>query len=311
MSRCLVVVNPAAAKGAAGRQVDRLAALLRERGLDCSLVLTARPWHAAEIARSAAVEGFSVVAAAGGDGTCNEVINGLMAVQGEGSVPPVLAVLPIGRGNDLAFGIGVPPVLEAAVAAIAAGRTRPLDVGRVRGGDYPGGRYFGNGVGIGFDTLVGLEAARMRRMSGAAAYAWAAIKLLAVYSAAPLVRLQLDDREILGRMTMVSLMNGRRMGGAFHMAPAAMTDDGLLDVCAAERTGRVRMLGLFVLYLRGAQARSRFVTTARTGRVTVEAIEGGLAVHADGETICTSGAALEVECLPRRLSVIAASVSGA
>ena len=302
--RCKVVVNPAAGKGAAARQVDRLAALLRERGLDFSLELTSGPWHAAEIAKTAARDGFATVAAAGGDGTCNEVINGLMAARGETGTGPAFAVLPIGRGNDLAFGMGVPADLAAAVAALAGGSTRAFDVGHVRGGDYPDGRYFGNGVGVGFDTLVGLEAARMKRMSGAAAYACAAIKLLAIYSEAPLLRLRFDGREIVRRMTMVSLMNGRRMGGAFHMAPSAATDDGLLDVCAAERVGRARMIGLFVRYVHGTQAGSRFVSTARTERVTVEALEGGLAVHADGETICTAGADIEVECLPRRLSVI-------
>ncbi len=296
-------MNPAAGKGAAGRQVARLATLLDEQRIDCSLELTRGPWHAAEIARAAALGGYSVVAAAGGDGTCNEVINGLMTAGV--AVPPVLAVLPIGRGNDLAFGIGMPADLEAAVAALAGGRTRPFDVGRVRGGDYPAGRFFGNGVGIGFDTLVGLEAARMKWVSGAAAYTLAAIKLLAIFSDTPLLRLRFDGREVARRMTMVSLMNGRRLGGAFHMAPGAATDDGLLDVCAAERTGRLRMLGLFARYLRGTQARSRFVTTARTSLVTVDALDGSLAVHADGETICTDGRAIEVECLPRRLRVIA------
>ncbi len=306
MTRCKVVVNPAAGKGGAGRQVDRLTGLLRERGLDFSLELTTGPWHAAEIARAAALDGFDTVAAAGGDGTGNEVINGLVAAQAEMATSPAFAVLPIGRGNDLAFGMGIPADLAAAVAALAGGCTRPFDVGRVRGGDYAQGRFFGNGVGVGFDTLVGLEAARMKRMSGAAAYACAAVKLLAIYSDAPLVRLRFDGREIVRRMTMISLMNGRRMGGAFHMAPAASTDDGLLDVCAAERTGRARMIGLFVRYVRGTQARSRFVTTARTERAAVEALEGSLAVHADGETICTHGSAIEVECLPRRLNVITA-----
>ena len=305
--RVKVVVNPAAGKGAAAGQVDRLAALLRERGLDVSLELTARPWHAAEIARTAAGDGFDTVAAAGGDGTGNEVINGLMAAQGEGAGSPSFAVLPIGRGNDLAFGMGVPHELEAAVAALAGGRTRAFDVGLVCGGDFPQGRFFGNGVGVGFDTLVGLEAARMKRVSGAAAYACAAIKLLAVYADGPLLRLRFDGREIVLRAAMVSLMNGRRLGGVFHVTPDAATDDGLMDVCIAERTGRARMLGLFVRYMRGTQAGSRFVTTARSTRVAVEALAGTLAVHADGETICTAGTSIEVECLPGRLDVIVRS----
>jgi diacylglycerol kinase family enzyme len=147
----------------------------------------------------------------------------------------------------------------------------------------------------------------MKRVSGAAAYACAALKLLATYPEAPLLRLRCDGRELLRRTAMVSLMNGRRLGGVFHVTPAAATDDGLLDVCLAERTGRARMLGLFVRYLRGTQAGSRFVTTARGARVSVAALAGTLAVHADGETICTAGAAIEVECLARRLNVIATS----
>ena len=102
-------------------------------------------------------------------------------------------------------------------------------------------------------------------------------------------------------------MNGRRLGGVFHVTPAAATDDGLVDLCIAERTGRARMLGLFLRYMRGTQAGSRFVTTARSARVAVEALAGTLAVHADGETICTAGTSIEVECLPGRLDVIVRS----
>jgi len=305
--RCKVVVNPAAGKGAAGLQVDRLAGLLRERGVDASLELTSAPWHAAEISRAAALSGYEIVAAAGGDGTANEVINGLMAARAERESAAAFAVLPVGRGNDLAFGMGVPRALDAAVAALAGGRRRAFDVGAVRGGDYPQGRHFGNGVGIGFDTLVGLAAARMKRVSGPAAYACAAARLLATYADAPLVRLRLDGREVLRRAAMISLMNGRRLGGVFHVAPGAAIDDGLVDVCVAERTGRARMVALFVRYMRGTQARSRLVTTARAARVEVEALAGSLAVHADGETVCTSGLAVEVECLVRRLAVIVTS----
>ncbi|MFH1176459.1 MAG: diacylglycerol kinase family protein [Acidobacteriota bacterium] len=307
MKRCKLIVNPAAGKGAAGRKLPRLLALAEGRGLEISLALTTGPWHAAEIARAAALDGFAVVAAAGGDGTCNEVVNGLMEARQAGTIVPLLAVLPIGRGNDFAYGLGVPRELERAVAVLAGESQRPIDVGRITGGAYPAGRYFGNGVGIGFDTLVGLEAAKMKRLGGAPAYAWAALRLLVTFSGAPLVRLAHDQGELTLRAVMVSLMNGRRMGGAFHMAPAAVNDDGLLDLCAAEKTTRLQMAGLFGRYLRGTQAASRFVTTLRSRRIVVEAIEGSLAVHADGETICTDGGAITVECLPRQLEVLVPS----
>ncbi len=304
VNRYMIVVNPAAGQGTAGTRLPHLRERLVALGLDHSIELTGGRWHAAEIARAASLDGFTVIAAAGGDGTCNEVLNGIMEAKGAGARGPALAVLPIGRGNDFAFGAGAARRLEDALQALAAGRRRPLDVGRVVGGDFPEGRFFGNGVGIGFDTLVGLEAARMRRLRGATAYAWAAVRTLATYSGAPLVRVRFGEEEVVQRAALVSLMNGRRMGGAFFMAPAAATDDGLLDLCMAGPPNRRTMVRLFVSFMRGTQAASRHVTIGRARELTVEALEGALVTHADGETICTAGSSLRVECLPRQLDIL-------
>ncbi len=302
--RCKVIVNPTAGQGAAARRLTQLRERLAEMTLEHTVEVTAGPWHAAEIARTAALDGFEVVAAAGGDGTCNEVLNGILEAGESGVRVPALAALPIGRGNDFAHGIGVTGRLDHALAVLATGRRRACDVGRIVGGAYPAGRWFGNGVGIGFDTLVGLEAAAMRRLRGAAAYACAAIKVLATYSNAPTVRVRFDGGEIVRRAALVSLMNGRRMGGAFLMAPGAATDDGALNLCLAEQTGRLVMLTLFVRFMRGSQAASRFVTVGKAGSFEVEAITGVLVAHADGETICTDGTRLHVECQPSRIEVV-------
>lgn len=302
--RCRVIVNPAARQGAVGRDLQRLRQRLSAHGLDDSIELTQGPWHAAEIARAATLDGFDAVAAAGGDGTCNEVLNGLLEAGQAGARTPALAVLPVGRGNDFAYGIGTPTDLDGALATLAAGSSRRADVGRVVAGLFPAGRWFGNGVGIGFDTLVGLEAARMRRLRGATAYAVAAMKLLALRPQAPRVVVRADGVEFVRTAALVSLMNGRRMGGAFHMAPAAVTDDGLLDVCVAEETGRAVMVTLFLRFLRGSQGASRHVTAARGRAIEVRALSGVLVAHADGETICTDGTSLRVECLPARIEVL-------
>jgi diacylglycerol kinase (ATP) len=305
MERIKVIVNPTAGKGAGASRLPQLTALLDRRKLDYAVVLTSGPWHAAQLATQSAAEGFTVVAAAGGDGTCNEVINGLMAAASTSRPAPALAVLPVGRGNDFAFGAGFPRDLERAVALLDGGRRRPLDVGRLWGPSCPTARFFGNGVGIGFDTLVGLEAARMEHTGGAVAYIWAALKVLATYSSAPLVRLTFDGREIVQRSPLVSLMNGCRMGGAFLMAPGAVNDDGLLDLCMAEQTSRLNMLGLFVRYLRGTQGASRLIKVARAKKFELEALDGYLVTHADGETICTEGTSLRVECVPSAVVLLA------
>lgn len=300
-----VIVNPVAGKGRARDAVPAIEAGLRNLNLDYELLFTNAVWHAAILARSAFDRGFSAVVVAGGDGTCNEVINGLMACREETGIAPVLGVLPVGRGNDFAWGAGIPRDLPAALAILAADNPTPLDTGLVTGGDYPRGRYFGNGIGIGFDTIVGLEAARNRYLHGALSYVYGALRTLIIYPDAPRVRIAYNDTDQTLSSPQISILNGRRMGGTFHMAPEAETGDGLLDLCMAMRPlKRSEMVRLIVHYIRGTQAASPLITTDRAARFSISAPEGGLVCHADGETICTDGTALTVECVPAALTIL-------
>ncbi|MCX7682931.1 MAG: YegS/Rv2252/BmrU family lipid kinase, partial [Anaerolineae bacterium] len=235
MPRYKVILNPAARRGTGVQSLPRIKRLLAEQGLEFDLVCTERPWHAAELAREAAQDGYDVIVAAGGDGTVNEVINGLMTVPSNSGNDgrPALGVLCVGQGNDFAYGTGIPLDLEAACQALARGHRRRVDVGRVVGDGYPKGRYFGNGIGIGFDAVVGFEASRMTRLSGFPAYLVAVLKTVFLYYKAPLSRIEYDDQTIVQPSLMVSIMNGRRMGGGFYMAPDGEPDDGRFDLCIA------------------------------------------------------------------------------
>ncbi|HUW42037.1 MAG TPA: YegS/Rv2252/BmrU family lipid kinase [Rectinemataceae bacterium] len=304
--RCKLIFNPAAAQGKAAGRLAEVEALLRARGIDYELHLTKAVGHAIELAREAAREGFSTLASAGGDGTTNEVINGLMAADARGDTIPALAVLGIGRGNDFEYGAGLPSSLAESVGLLAAGSSRLVDVGLVTGGDYPRGRYFGNGIGIGFDTIVGLAAAKMRRVHGFMGYVLGALRTMAVYPEAPEVTVAFDSRILGQRSHQISIMNGKRMGGTFYMAPSADIRDGLLDLCMAESLTRREMLGLVVRYTKGTQATHPKVRTERSSRFEVLAPAGGLVVHADGETICTNGTNIVAECLGSKLRLLCA-----
>jgi len=221
-----------------------------------------------------------------------------------------MGVLCVGRGNDLAFGMGIPADLEVGCQVLAHGQRRLIDVGRVAGGLYPEGRYFGNGVGIGFDAVVGFEAAKMTYLSGFPLYLVAALKTLFLYYRAPLVTIE-DDPEgggeaIVQPSLMISVMNGRRMGGGFMMAPQGQPDDGLFDLCIARQVSRARVLGLIPHFMRGSQSTQEPIRTGRTRQVVVTAVEGVLPAHADGETLCVDGKRLEMELLPHQIEVIAA-----
>ncbi|MDD4903754.1 MAG: diacylglycerol kinase family lipid kinase [Candidatus Bipolaricaulis sp.] len=304
MRRYFVIVNPVSGRGDGAQAIPRVEQELSRLGLDFQLVRTERPWHAAELARKAATDGFDVVVSVGGDGTANEVLNGLMQAKAAGGVCPVMGALCVGRGNDFAFGVGVPRDLVAGCRSLVAGHERRIDVGCVRGGDYPEGRYFGNGVGIGFDTVVGFEAQKLKRVHGFAAYLIGALKTIFLYFRAPLVRIVCDERTIEQQALLVSIMNGRRMGGGFFMAPHGKPDDGRLDLCIAGQVTRRGVLALMPRFMKGTQAGHPAITMVSSRRVSVEAIDGSLPAHADGETICTAGTHLDVELLSKQISIL-------
>ena len=302
-----IIVNPVSGRGKGAASIPAIRQLLDSHHLHYDLAQTERPWHAAELAEQAVRDGHEVIVSVGGDGTANEVLNGLMqakAPQPGSALPPAMGILCVGRGNDFAYGMGIPSDLETGCQVLAQNKRRTVDIGRVSGGDYPQGRYFGNGVGIGFDAVVGFEALKMKRLSGFPSYILAALKTIFLYYQAPEVQILFDGQDIRLHALMVSVMNGRRMGGGFRMAPAALQDDGLFDLCIAEQVSRGRIFGLIPHFMRGTQATQKEVRTAHASRLTVQALQGSLPVHADGETICTHGVQLTLELLPKQIEMV-------
>jgi YegS/Rv2252/BmrU family lipid kinase len=323
MPRYKIIVNPVSGRGAGERSIPKIRQLMRQHRLDFDLTRTERPWHAVELAQQAVADGFDAVVAAGGDGTANEVLNGLMLTKqsavGPVEVPPVgkvsalavgqlplpvaLGVLCVGRGNDMAYGMGIPGGLEAGCAALARNYRRTVDVGCVRGGLYPEGRYFANGIGIGFDAVVGFVAAKMK-LTGFMAYIVAALETMFLYYRAPRVRIAYNGRSIELSALMVSIMNGRRMGGGFMMAPQGQVDDALFDVCIARQVSRPRILALIPKFMRGDQTGDPAIQMVRAQRLVITALEGVLPAHADGETLCTDARQLSLDLLPGQLEIL-------
>jgi len=300
-----LIVNPISGRGAGESSIPLIESLLRNHGLQWDLVRTARPWHAAELAQAAASDGCDVVVAVGGDGTSNEVLNGLMLAKAGGApAVPAMGVLCVGRGNDFAFGVGVPRDLAEGVRLLAEDHRRWIDVGKVSGGLYPHGRFFGNGVGIGFDAVVGFEALKMTRLSGFPSYVVAALKTIFLYYRAPQLRIEYDGQMVTQPSLLVSVMNGQRMGGGFLMAPGGEPDDGLFDLCLASQVSRAGIFALIPRFMKGTQGGHRAISTGRAQRVVVTALEGVLPAHADGETLCTDGRQLTMELLPQQIALV-------
>jgi diacylglycerol kinase (ATP) len=307
MPRYYVILNPIAGKGNGLHMRPRIEANLTRLGLDFSLVLTEYPEHATILAKKGLAEGYDVIVAAGGDGTANEVLNGIMTAGEDKKKSTAMAVIPVGRGNDFAFGMGIPTDIDESCNLLANDPKMIIDVGRVVSERYPNGLYFGNGVGMGFDAMVGFVAAKMS-ISGMLSYLVAAIKTMFIYFTAPQVELVLDGKPMQLSALMVSIMNGTRMGGSFMMAPHSKPNDGVFDLCIVREVKRGQLPGLMALVMKGTQATHPAVTAAQAKTISIRALKGSLPAHADGVTLCEAGESLSIEILPAELTIITQAV---
>jgi len=303
MNRYKIIVNPQSGKGATGKRVTEIQQTLHDLGLNFNLSLTERPWHAAELARTAIAEGYDVIVAVGGDGTVNETVNGILSFKEQNGVDAVLGVLPVGRGNDFCFATGIPLDFKAACQTLAAGHVRTMDAGRILSEQDTLLRYFGNGVGIGFDAVVS-RVANQAKLSGFLSYLVAALKTMYIYYRAPEMQIELSNEVIRQRSLMVSIMNGRRAGGGFLMAPRGNPGDGVLDLCIAKNISKAKILMLIPRFMQGTQETHPAIQVKKDTRVTVRAIDGLLPVHVDGEVLVAEVKEIRAEILPGRLRVI-------
>jgi diacylglycerol kinase (ATP) len=299
-----IILNPTAGHGNGLKALPQIEQLFTHEGVSFDLQQTERPGHGIELTRQAVRDGYAVIVAAGGDGTVNEVLNGLMLSKQEGLAIPPLGVLCVGRGNDFSGSMGIPTELEAGFRALLAGKRRIIDVGRVVGGKYPEGRYFGSCVGVGFDAITTIEVAKLPRWGGYLSFLLAVFKTVFLYNKAPLAQIEFDGKVVTQHSLLISVMNGRRLGGGFIMAPDSLPDDGLFDLCIAEQMSSFEVIKMIPHFTRGDQASQPTIKTGRAAKISITAQDGPLPAQTDGEIICVDGSRLEVEALPRQVEII-------
>ena len=299
-----IILNPTAGHGNGLHALPQIEQLFTQHNVSYNLVRTERPGHAIELTRQAIQDGYEVIVAAGGDGTVNEVVNGLVQSKLEGKTIPPLGVLCVGRGNDFAGSVGIPTELEVGFQALLAGKRRTVDVGRVVGGKYPEGRYFANCVGVGFDAITTIEVTKLPRWGGYLSFMAAVLKTVFLYNKAPLAQIEYDGNVITQRSLLISIMNGRRLGGGFYMAPDSLPDDGLFDLCIAEQMSSFEVIKMIPHFTKGDQATQPQIKTGRAAKISITAQDGPLPAQTDGEIICVDGSRLDIEVLPRQLEII-------
>jgi YegS/Rv2252/BmrU family lipid kinase len=302
MARFLIIVNPAARRGDGARGIPAIRAAMTRLGADFELVRTERPGQATEIAQQAAAGNYEAVVVAGGDGTANEVVNGLMRAAGDGPTTVPLGLVPIGSGNDFAYMmLGGDLSIAEACQRLVEGQDKLVDVATATA-DGERFRYFVNGMGIGLDAQVGIETYKIKWLRGFPMYLVALLRTVFLHYNPAQATVTCDGQQYTQLLLMVSTGIGRRLGGGFHVTPFAAADDGLLDVCVAGDVKRLAIFPLIPRLLNGSHTTHPKCTMLRGCKITVSS-QVGLPAHMDGEVYVTSAKHFEMVSQPARLWV--------
>lgn len=280
-----VIINPAAGAYSTRRKWPRISQWLKKVGLLFDQVFTEEMGHAIELARTAVSDGYRRIVAVGGDGTVNEVVNGVLA---SGSSEVAVGVISTGTGSDFIRSVGIPRDCNSACACLTGQRSLKIDIGVVeyqsRGQTVR--RFFVNAAGVGFDASVVAATERFPKyMGGTIPYLAGLLGCLFSYQNKT-VKLRLEDVVETKRVLAVVVANGGYLGGGMHIAPLAKVDDGLLDVVTINDIGKFELLKELPRVYKGTHLSHPKVNMARTKHITIESPETVL-VHADGELLGT------------------------
>jgi diacylglycerol kinase (ATP) len=290
--RVFVIMNPAAGRGTARARIQAIRSAFSAHGIS-EFHETRVAGDEAKLAAVAIDRGAETIVTVGGDGTCSRIASTLL----ERGRHCRLAVVPCGTGNDFAKTLGVEKFTPDEIATLVMSHRRvEIDVGRTDE------HCFLNSCGFGFDASV-LEATQaVRFLKGDAIYIYSALAQLFTYRG---VSVSVGAAAGAARLLMLTVSNGRFLGGAFRIAPRASVTDGKLDIGLFRDTGVIGRLRVFAGAFRGTHLGLPSVTSERVSSVTLRFSDPPL-MEVDGELRQARSSTVNLECLPAALSVIAA-----
>jgi diacylglycerol kinase (ATP) len=289
-SKAFFLVNPASANGRTRKIWPELAHRAARLGLEGEALFSERPGHLIELARGAVDRGADLVVSVGGDGTLNEVVNGVAETEVD------IALLPNGTGQDFGRTHGIPTKFEDAVRVALEGNTRTVDAARVAYRTWSGEdatRWFANVGSVGMSGAVAQRANSMSKaLGGRVTFFYALTRVFLEWENTEMT-VTLDDGERRGRMHDVILANGQWHGGAMWLAPEARPDDGLFDVVFIGDVNKRDFLTTAPKLYKGKHVGHPKVEIARSATVMVDAPEH-LPIEVDGEQVGTTPARFEI-----------------
>jgi YegS/Rv2252/BmrU family lipid kinase len=312
MQEIFIILNPSADRGGGGNAESRICQAMRQAGLDFQLERTRHPGDGIRLAQEARQAGYRWIAAAGGDGTINEVVNGMVQATPEENSIGCLIPIPVGSANDFSDSIGYPQDLNRLASLIQRGQTRHIDLchamASAKGEEIS--RYFVNNLGFGFEAKVTEESRKIHNLRGIFIYLAAVFRALRCFEQ-PHVSIQWTDELHKAHLReqvifLISVGNGRRTGGSFYLTPDAVPDDGLFDMVIARQLTLFQILRLLPLTFFGAHRNSPHILLTRSSAIQIHS-DLPAPMHTDGEIVGGNIDQVILTMHPRRIEILCPS----
>ncbi|MFD3447618.1 diacylglycerol kinase [Microbacteriaceae bacterium 4G12] len=273
MKRARIIYNPTSGRELFKKSLPEVLQKLERAGYETSCHATTRAGDATKAARKAARKKFDVVIAAGGDGTLNEVVNGLVNEEHR----PKFGIIPAGTTNDFARALGVPRSIEEAADIICDGYTIPLDIGRAND------KYFVNIAGGGRITELTYEVpSKLKTVLGQLAYYLKGIEMLpSLYPT--YVEIEYDGKEMKEEIMLFLITNTTSVGGFEKIAPYASVNDGMFDLLVLKKGSITDLIKAASQAIRGEHINNPQILYTQANRIKVKAIDEKLMINLDGE----------------------------
>jgi YegS/Rv2252/BmrU family lipid kinase len=300
----LVIVNPNAGNGKGKKDWEMIAALLKKEEILSAVKFTERKGHAIKLSQEAISSGFRKIITVGGDGTLNEVVNGVFANNTCPSTDVVLSLIPVGTGNDWGRMFGIPLDYGRAVKIIKEDKRQGHDVGLISfyNGNEKINRYFINIAGFGFESVVVKKTNYQKDHGhgGKFIYFYNLLTSLLTYKNTR-AEITIDGELINANVFSVNIGNGRYCGGGMRQTPNALPDDGLLDVTIINGMGKFEIIRNLKILYDGTILNHPKVEGYRCKNIKVNS-DSIMYIEADGESLGHTPA--EFSIVPSGINIV-------
>ena len=300
--KTLLIVNPVSGKGKGSKLLRTFKNYVHEKLIDCTIITTEYTRHATEIAKNES-KNYEKIIVGGGDGTLNEVLNGL-----DLSVENRLGLLPFGSGNDFAKALKLPKSILKNLNLVFSDNPKftSSDIGRAdifdENNELLRSNRFVNSCGIGFDAYVAHLNQSNKLLSGLASYIVAVIRALWEHNSVN-VAATFDNKEFNGQKLFVCIGNGETAGGGLYLTPGAVIDDGYLNFNVVERISRLQLLMYLPLAVVNRLTGVKYVEMGKFESALIR-LKKPFYVHNDGEIVAEYASIIKIESLNSKIKFI-------